>query len=115
MKKLLWLDDIRNPLLDTVGKVPKNEGRLEIEWVLDYSEFISYIDRNGLPDIISFDHDLGDIGNHKEKTGYDCAKYLVDYCIDNNKLMPKFYVHSDNTVGAKNIISLLNNYIKNCQ
>ncbi|WP_350324738.1 cyclic-phosphate processing receiver domain-containing protein [Empedobacter falsenii] len=38
----------------------------------DYDDFVNYINRNGLPDFISFDHDLG-----LRKTGYDCAKFWL--------------------------------------
>jgi hypothetical protein len=54
-----------------------------------------------LPDVISFDHDLGDFqALHssgyiegelpaEEKTGMDCAKWLVDYCINHNLNCPE--------------------------
>lgn len=46
-----------------------------------------------------------------EKTGYDCAKWLVDYCIDNKLTLPKHvYVHSMNPVGKKNIQMLFTNF-----
>ena len=44
----------------------------------------------------------------------DCAKWLVDFCMDNKVELPKFYVHSANPVGADNIRGLLNNFIKHC-
>jgi hypothetical protein len=128
--KLLWLDDYRNPFIDIEGKVPKES--TEIIWVKSYDEFVDYISENGLLDIISFDHDLADEHytpkeywddyekskeyqekqNYQEKTGMDCAKWLVDYCIDNNIELPKIYVHSANPVGADNIRELLNNFKK---
>lgn len=113
--KILWLDDIRNPFLDIEGKVPKVDAT--IEWVLNYEQFVQWIEKFGMPDIISFDHDLADITKittttHQEKTGMDCAKWLVDYCIDNKELLPIFYVHSANPVGADNIRGLLSNYLK---
>ena len=101
---LLWIDDIRNPFLNVENKVPNCES---IHWVLNYSQFILYIEKLGLPDVISFDHDLADID---DKSGYDCAKYLVDYCMDNNKRLPSFRVHSANPVGKENIEYLLNNF-----
>jgi len=75
--------------------------------------------------MISFDHDLADEhvqyylralhdGNPDEepdfieKTGMACAKWLVNYCLDNDILMPHFSVHSANPSGAENILSLLN-------
>lgn len=105
MKTLLWLDDYRNPFLDEEGKVPK--GYDEIYWIQYYEEFVECIEMMGLPDAISFNHDLGG-----EKTGYDCAKWLVDYCTEKDLPLPRCYVHSDNPVGADNIKSHINNFIK---
>ena len=48
----------------------------------------------------------------KEKTGFDCAKWLVDYCLDNNKSLPLYNIQSANPVGKSNIDSLLINYIR---
>lgn len=134
--KILWLDDARNPFLDLEGKVPKVKDSI-LEWVLSYEQFVQWIEKYGLPDIISFDHDLADehytpeyfwsnyeeskkyqewrSETYQEKTGMDCAKWLVDYCIDNDKELPEFYVHSANPVGADNIKGILNNYIKHCE
>jgi hypothetical protein len=107
MMRKLFLDDSRKPP-DFTWDVVKS-----------YEQFIAYIKLHGVPDIISFDHDLGDehyavyqdtphvsegkaqdyYGKFQEKTGYDCAKWLVE----NNKLPKEFYVHSMNPVGALNI------------
>jgi len=73
--------------------------------VYNYADFVEYITQNGLPDFISFDHDLGE-----DESGYDCAKYLVEYCIEHNLQLPKFSVHSQNPVGKENIERLLNNF-----
>ena len=130
MKTILWLDDLRNPFINIEGRVPKEDGTLI--WVLNYHEFVLWIERNGLPDVISFDHDLAfehytpehlwvdyqlskehqDAQVYKEKTGMDCAKWLVEYCMDNKKTLPRFYVHSANPVGADNIRGILLNYLK---
>lgn len=91
MKKL-YLDDLR----------PIPEGHIGLR---SYSEFVTYIIDSGLPDFISFDHDLG-----LEEIVYDCAKWLVNYCLDNNYRLPQFGVHSQNPVGKENILSLLNNF-----
>ena len=102
MKKLLWLDDIRNPI-DYV-----NDTDFEVIWVKSYNEFINYLNLPiQFPDMISFDHDLGE-----DKTGYDCAKYLVDMCMNMKLKLPDFKVHSANPVGKENIECLLNNYKK---
>jgi len=136
MNILLWLDDIRNPFLNLEGKVPKDENGedYKINWVLNYEEFVKWIEMFGLPNAISFDHDLADehytpeyfwndyqeskkyqewkSNHYQEKTVMDCAKWLVDYCIDNKEKLPKIFVHSANPVGADNIKYLLDNFLK---
>jgi hypothetical protein len=132
MKTLLWLDDIRNPYEDhwgiTFSPIPSNELG-HIEWVKSYDQFVSYIKQNGLPDAICFDHDLGmevalaaraegmskrksRVLKQQEKTGFDCAKWLVDYCLDTDKPLPLYNIQSANPVGKENIDSLLKNFIK---
>jgi len=90
MKKL-FLDDMRQPPDET--------------WdvVRTHKEFIEYIDEHGVPDIISFDHDLDGT-----LTGLDCAKYIVGRCLT----IKEFYVHSANPTGARNIRVLLENWRK---
>ena len=108
MKTLLWLDDIRDPkksnwiLIWATDFIDSN-----IVWVKNYDQFVSWIEKNGLPDKISFDHDLGE-----ELTGYDCAKWLVNWCLDGSRKIPNFGVHSANPVGSVNIKYLLNNAAK---
>lgn len=114
--KKLFLDDYRIPL--NAYSYTKNQIYL-LDWdlVINYNEFIKYITNNGIPDVISFDHDLGDehynnnpnidYSQFKEKTGYDCAKWLIDYCLDNDLEFPKqIYIHSMNPHGSLNIESL---------
>jgi hypothetical protein len=133
MKKI-YLDDIRTPL--------------NKEWVVvrNYSEFVAKVQDIGLENIseISLDHDLGDTAmneyfnnvspnytlnydNIKEKTGYDCAKWLVEHYYqlnpDTNEpriikrnsefKFPKVYCHSANPIGAGNIMGYLNNFLMN--
>lgn len=127
--KLLWLDDIRNPFDgDWIKKyAPRFENDGEIIWVKNYNDFIQWIIKNDLPYMIAFDHDLGEDvakakvakGMSKKQarlqkkeaiSGYECAKWLVDYCIDNDAELPLFVVQSANPVGKENIMKLLNNY-----
>ena len=59
MKKLLWLDDVRNPFENdwlNFSPIGKN---VEVHWVKSYDEFIKWITDNGVPDAVCFDHDLG--------------------------------------------------------
>ena len=112
MQYKIFLDDIRSPI---------NIGLIE-EWVIvrNYDEFIKIIEKNGIPTFISFDHDLSnehyvqtfDYKKFKEKTGYDCCKWLIEYCINNNQPFPEYHVHSMNPVGKENIISLIENFKK---
>ena len=82
--------------------------------------------------MISFDHDLAlehyrpsmynpdnhysnyyNDGTFKEKTGYDCAKWLIDFIINNKiKVLPTIMVHSMNPVGKENIVSLFKSFNK---
>ncbi len=123
----LYLDDVRTP------KDPNNEwvaGIPQWEVVRNYDEFVAHIQLNGLDayEVISLDHDLGEqatdefynnaLPNYKlnydnivnEKTGYDCAKWLVDYCIKKGVKHPPYQVHSMNPVGKSNIISYVESY-----
>lgn len=132
MKTLLWIDDIRNPYIDNWLRdyAPQFvSGESNVVWVKNYDDFVNHIKFKGIPDMISFDHDLGEdiarekvrMGTSKKqarkqkkevKSGFDCAKWLVDYCIDNQTPIPHFGVHSANPVGAENIRGLLNNALK---
>ncbi len=96
--KVVFIDDERFPT-DATNVVIRN-----------YDQFVQYVTDCGFPDVIHFDHDLGD----NEPTGYDIAKYIVDGDINGIHVIPehfKFHIHSQNPIGKKNIESLLNNYM----
>lgn len=123
---LLWLDDYRNPIEGQwLVFSPLKSVDYEVHWVKDYKQFIDWINTNGLPSGICFDHDLSDFQawhvsepeySHdvpwpeSEKTGMDCAKWLVEYCLDNNLKLPIWNIQSANPVGAENIRSLLTQF-----
>ena len=121
--KLLWLDDVRNPKDDMwnnyIAKYIGNPLEMDITWVKDYDGFILETLMGFKHDIVSFDHDLGDVFHPDtdapmrsvEKTGYHACKYLVNYCIENNEPFPKYHVHSSNPVGKKNIESFIENFL----
>lgn len=128
MKTLLFLDDFRAP----VDAIYTGNTIYYENWIVirNYPEFVEYLRNNPLPDLISFDHDLADGHYHKnmqsgvlnydaesfmkdsEKTGYHCAKFLIDLCIDLGYKLPEFLVHSMNPIGKENILGLLNNFKK---
>ena len=118
----LYLDDVRTP---------KDSGW---EVVKSYDEFIKHIQLNRLDayEVISLDHDLGrtamdeyfnnvhpnytlDYNNIKEKTGLDCAKWLVAESMNKNIPLPQIYTHSANPIGSANIMGYINNYFMNCR
>lgn len=102
--KKLYLDDLR-PL-------PDNSYIL----VRSYDDAVNYVKQNGIPNFISFDHDLGiDKNDNLLSSGYDFAKWLVEMDMDNKYVFPSdfdFIVHSANPVGKVNIERYLNSYIK---
>jgi hypothetical protein len=112
----IYLDDVRTPIEDgwTV--------------VRNYEQFVSTVMYIGLENIniISLDHDLGDSAmtewktnvynnyvlnydNITEKTGMDCAKWLVKQWMDGQPVVDVF-THSANAIGSANIMGYINNY-----
>ena len=56
MKKLLWLDDMRNPYHgDWVQRYSPIGTDVEINWVCSYNDFVGYIKEEGIPDGVCFD------------------------------------------------------------
>lgn len=86
----LFIDDLR--------QVPSDD------WVVARSskEAIEIIKSKGLPDSISFDHDLG--GDDKATV---VIRKITEMLLDNDLIMKpsfRFLVHSDNPTGKDNII-----------
>ena len=109
---------------------------VEEDWIVvrNYEEFVEYVENNyeniGL---ISFDHDLAEEHYHplmlkdddgrleeddqtitykdlystfKEKTGLECAKWLLEFYTSKKLQLPHIIVHSMNPAGTKNINDL---------
>ena len=111
----LFLDDLRVPT-DCISYMHRRTAQYELykgKWIIvrNYSEFTYWICENGLPDLISFDHDLG-IEDEGHPSGMECAKWLVEYCLDNQLKLPRWLVHSANPAGAENITGLLISFEK---
>lgn len=121
----LFLDDVRNPKDVTWITIPQKT------WVIarTYKEFVALItEKNQAPSFVSYDHDLSDYtyvtrpridkfgilqtDQHKigEKTGYDCAKWLTDYCLTLKIKHPPYAVHALDSVSAENIYEYVDNY-----
>lgn len=118
----LFLDDERMP--DAAGKLMENNIYYNVDWciVRSYNEFVEHITKYGMPEIVSFDHDLADIHynpltwtadfKYKEKTGFDCVKWLVDHCMDSGQEFPIWYLHTQNPVGRENMFSYITSFLR---
>lgn len=133
----LFLDDIRNPELCLNYKteyMPENRSVYSLEqWVVvrNYPEFVEVIKKNfgegKFPGLISFDHDLADAHYATpfedfslftseqlgvEETGSDCARFIVQFCLDQDLDLPKYYVHSANPDGRRRIHMDMQDYYR---
>lgn len=110
----LFLDDERLPQSVTWVDLPA-----PVEWVIarTYTQFVQTIETQGMPSFVTFDHDLdlesGEVDAHK--TGMDCARWLVELCMDTGQPLPAYQVHSYNSVGKQNILGLLDGYERFCR
>ena len=125
MSYYLFLDDIRQ--ISDVRKYCVLPNINDKEWIIarNYKEFVDLITLRGVPQFVSFDHDLGlshyghglnndeiPYDSYKEKTGYDAAKWLINYCMERRIKHPPYVVHSMNPIGKSNIESYINSYNK---
>lgn len=97
MNQHLFLDDLRIPSAD------------DTVTVRTFEAFCSYLDSLEKDDTllsVSFDHDLGE-----DKSGLDCARYLLDKWRAGVIAPCPTFVHSANPVGASAIIAEINKYI----
>lgn len=46
-------------------------------------------------------------GTFKEKHGFHCAKWLIEYCLDNGHKIPRYVAHTMNPIGRENIVSIM--------
>lgn len=127
MSYVLFLDDVRNPDDVTWVEFPRYDA---IFTVRNYTGFVNQISQGGMPMFVCFDHDLADehyaamlkenqhdpakqmqtiVDYGVEQTGYDCAKWLVDYCAEKGFKFPRYVVHSMNPAGKERITSYVEN------
>lgn len=120
----LFLDDLRQPseayLMDERTTLFEKTHSLDWEIVRTYEQFVSMIEMRGIPQRVSFDHDLHvehirhyfehtittgyiEYGNFRQKTGKHCADYLVSKLHKLKEPLPQCFVHSANEVGRKEI------------
>lgn len=130
--RYLFLDDVRMPGDVTwvnigIGKAYHESRGAPWAIVRSFDQAVAWVNEHGFPEVISFDHDLGYeeyglvdgivriVFDKEEKSGYDFAKWLIEYDLETNSMPDNFSftVHSMNPIGKKNIETLLNNYIHN--
>lgn len=112
----LFLDDVRQPSDVTWTDIP--DGPWSV--VRNYADFVRAVENRGMPDHISFDHDLAEEhyqnqlgGKFTEKTGLDCAKWLTEHCMTFGYRLPAYSVHSMNPVGKERIKAFLESFKQN--
>lgn len=98
MSYKLFIDDERDPVTN--------------DWVIIRSsaEAIEYVRQHGMPQEISFDHDLGG-----DDTSRVFIKWLVDAFCEYTVSFPEdftFSVHSQNPIGAEWITSTINSLLR---
>jgi hypothetical protein len=98
------------------------------EWIVvkNYDQFVQAVEYAGNNlEIVSFDHDLADehydpnmhgsetynqlYDTFEHKTGYDCAKWIIEYYQNKGWGLPQILIHSMNPAGTANIKSLFKN------
>ena len=124
--KRLFLDDWRIPRdCATYMWQRKADCRIYHEkWdiVRSYGQFVDWINKNGVPDLLALDYDLADVEELKEElpfeewfnldenrvyTGLDCASFLLIYCKERGLEFPEYVIHSANPDGSEEIKKLL--------
>lgn len=76
------------------------------ELVRTVQEFKDYITANGVPELISFDHDLG---------GDETAMQCIHWLIDKDYRINDYFLHTANPVGRDNMESLISSWKKHCE
>lgn len=120
----LFLDDVRDPNSSWMNYCMQCRDYDLVKWTIarSFDEFKAIIDEKGMPDFISYDHDLHDehydgsmwLGlneynevakNFKHPTGLECAQYVLEKLGD--KVHPPFFPHTQNPIGYMRIMALI--------
>jgi hypothetical protein len=111
MKFALFIDDERDPVNVTWGSTQDQILYRDGKWIIarNWFDVLEIVVSLGFPNMISFDHDLGD----GEITGYEICQKLCNMIMDGVQ-MPEnfeFRVHSKNPVGSENIRRYMDNFL----
>ena len=102
----LFLDDIRVP--ENVD-IYKEKSADFFVIVRSYDEFIKYISKNGLPELIAFDYVLSYVNG---KTGLCALTWLCEYIKKRNLNMPEMTFHSSSKGANKKMKKYLHDFTK---
>ena len=107
-KKNLFLDDLREPSDVIWTTLPS----VEWEVVRSVSSFKKWVNKQGVPALVSFDNDL--LPHHyvgtnlpEKDSGFEACKWLVSICELSKIGFPEWIVHSRNTRGVRRMVDLL--------
>ena len=81
-------DKIASPSSVTTVQLPHGK-----TWrvITNYEDFIKYVEKEGIPEVLSLDFDLG----QGKKTGLDCLEWFMKHCIEQKRpKLPTVYCHS---------------------
>lgn len=121
MSYKLFLDDVRQPKDVKWVELPLGPWTV----VRNFLDFKVVVATHGLPEYVSFDHDLAeehyspelwnktgveDYSKLQNATGYDCAVWLTEYCRDLDLDFPAYSVHSLNPVGKVRIYGVIESF-----
>lgn len=124
----IYLDDLREPQQTAEYMSYNKDLYMKDDWMVirNYKDFVKMVENDGLPDLVSFDHDFVEIKKvqgskivrikphtKQKENGMDCAKWLYEYCRKTKSQLPQFIVHSQNPVGKDNLQCYLENAKKN--
>ena len=113
----LFLDDVRvvkDAVIHKLNRKLIKESKIPaVDWLIvrSYDDFVKTVKEKGVPNVVSFDNDLSQeqtgyfVRNHEKNdfnvdvyndNGISCARFLIQYCKEQNKPLPTYYVHSAN-------------------
>lgn len=99
MKRVIWVDDIRNPPVEGYD-IARN-----------YDEAIALLDKNTY-DVAYLDHDLASFTPEgTEKTGYDVLMYIVQMKMDGKQVPSEYHLLTANPVGYDRMKGLIERYL----
>jgi len=103
-KKILWVDDIRNPS----DKLLQSDAIVDI--ARSYDEAIDLLESTDY-DTIYLDHDLGDVGWVRERTGYDVVVWIADRNFSGKHVPTEYIMLTSNPVGRARMQGVVDRYL----